>query len=172
MDYFADNFALTALSNDMISLNAYKTISNVPEYGNMLKAFCMFYNSLINDNNRLILDNYIAQHFSTFNLKYKMLLILCKHAPSENIETYLDTLGPILAVLNVNKSDGVEKIKQVLNANFSKILNLLEEKQSSIENILTNGFSSIKNKLTVKGGSKKNKRKYKRTRRVRKLFRF
>ena len=171
MDYFADKIALTALSNDTVSFGAYKLVSNVPEYGNMLKAFCMFYNSLIDDNNRVILDNYIANHFSPFNSKYKMILLLCKHAPVDNLEQYLDTLGPMLTVLNVDKSDGVEVIKQVLNSNFSKILNLVEEKQSSLENILTNGFNIIKNNLTTKGGkSKKNKRKYKHSRRIRKMF--
>ncbi len=171
MDYFADKIALTALSNNTVSLGAYKLVSNVPGYGNMLNAFGMFYNTLIDDNNRVILDNYIANHFSPFNSKYKMLVLLCKHTPAENLEKYLDTLDPMLIALNVNKSDGVEVIKQVLNSNFSKILNLVEEKHSSLENIVTNGFNIIKNNLTAKGGkSKKNKRKYKHSRRIRKRF--
>jgi hypothetical protein len=102
--------------------------------------------------------------------KYKMLLLLCQHVPTDDVEKNMDVLAPVFTVLNVNKSDGLEKIKEVLNTNFSKILNLLEEKHSSLENILTSGFDSIKKQLTIKGGkSKKNKRKYKRSRRVRKM---
>jgi len=165
MDYFADKIALTALNNNLVSLGAYKSLSNVPEYGDMLKAFCMFYHSLMNDNNRVLLDNYVADHFSSFNSKYKMILLLCQHAPVENGEKYLEMLSPLLDVLNVDKSEGVEKIKEVLNANFSKILNLLEEKHSYLENMVTDGFNMIKNNLTKGGKSKKNKRKYKRSRR-------
>jgi hypothetical protein len=169
MDYIADKIALTALSNNIVSLGAYKSLSNVPQYGVMLKAFCMFY-SLIDDNNRVILENYINTHLSVMSTKYKMLLLLCQHVPTDDVEKNMDVLAPVFTVLNVNKSDGLEKIKEVLNTNFSKILNLLEEKHSSLENILTSGFDSIKKQLTIKGGkSKKNKRKYKRSRRVRKM---
>jgi hypothetical protein len=167
---FTDNLALTALGSTTISSSAYTTLSNIPEYGKMLTAFCVFYHSLLTNENRQLLDDYIARELDLFNLKYKMLLLICKHAPTEgHFEQYLDPLEPMLTMLKLSKTDGIDRIKLVLNGNFDTVLALLQNQRASLENIMNNGFNTIRGRLGIKGGkSKKNKRKSRRTRRLRK----
>ena len=166
-----DNLALTALGSNTVSLSAYTTLSTIPEYGKMLTAFCVFYHSLLTNENRQLLDDYIARELDLLNLKYKMLLLICKHAPTEgHFEQYLDPLEPMLSELKLSKTDGIDRIKLVLNQNFGTVLALLQNQRASLENMVSNGFNTIKGKLISQraGKSKKNKRKSRRTRRSRK----
>jgi len=171
MNYIADKIALKALTNDNISSNAYKLLSNT-SYGKMLTAFCIFYHSLLNNDNRILLDAYVESNFSIMFSKYKMLLLICKHAPVNNdIAAYLDPLEPLLTELEITKTDSITVIKTKLNAKFQMVLDFLKNQQGTLENMLNDGFNTIKNSLTQRGGkSKKNKRKQRRTRRLRKML--
>jgi hypothetical protein len=162
MDYFAEQAALFAVKTETGALAIYKAIQTATvEFPGLLQFASICYNSILNDESKKRLDEFIKNDdlLGKYHTKYTILTLAMKSEkmdPLVFINQYEAISKQFLSMVGVNTDNiSVDSLKTQLNGHVQDIIEIIKSRKADLSKLLGQ----------IKTGGKTKRKKRKKTKR-------